>query len=146
MRDCIWFLLTEAMETERSIAPPGPKLQRKHGVDYHHTAAEIFQTEVAMTADKIAHGTSHRTAPSRAAHDRHSEVMTWFRFALRKNRHRAGKHNCRCSVCLLVSLANGVTARRLGDIIGASHTTVLRRKKAALDRIERGLLVVLRGL
>ncbi len=129
-QDCIWWLLRECMETERFLRNPWPKVRRQHGPDYFHE--HVGEVGVGEETEKRP-----RHQPTADALDRHSEVMTWFRYAI-NYRHR--RKHCTCDRCTLVLLAKGLSSRRVGDIQRRSHTTVRRVKARAMDRIEAGII------
>ncbi|NHK29176.1 hypothetical protein FF098_014745 [Parvularcula flava] len=131
--EIVWRLLQEAAETQRAIRGVGPRYQNKHGVDYFHSPAEIFGTEVEMSADNIQYPPQIIRVASKQALDRYMEVMTWFTYI------HTGRNERRSRKAML-ALANGCTLQRVADMCGyGSRAGVKNMKDRALTEIAQRL-------
>lgn len=85
-REIVFALLCEAVETERAIRKPGPRGHVSGMPEVYHTKGEIFATEVAMIADKIAYPPEVKPVVSASQATRYMEVMKWLRYVEGRNR------------------------------------------------------------
>ncbi len=84
--DIVFWLLKEAVRTERAIAPPGPRGYISSMPEAYHTNNEIFAVEVEMIADSIYYPPRIKPVATSAAAERYMEVMKWLRFVRGRNR------------------------------------------------------------
>lgn len=129
---CVWWLLKEAAETNKSIRKDGPRRQTQHGLEYHHTSLEIWGTELAMAADGITYEAYTQPLPTKQALGRYLDVMGLLTFIRGKSPPRMRK--------MVLAVAGGMTLQRAADIWGyGSRAGVLAAKKRSIDNILHGI-------
>lgn len=87
-REIVFWLLREAVQTERSVRGPGPRGHISCMPEVYHTSGEIFATEVAMVADNISYPPKIKVAVTAGAASRYLEVTKWLRFVRGKTLER----------------------------------------------------------
>ena len=138
LKRVIWRLIQEAVECDRAIRRPHPRVKTRSGPEVYYTPSEIWATELAWANDNIVYPPRFiREQPSPAAMARYEHVMKWFRFITSKSKQK------RLFVRMLIALASGMPPAKAADAFRELHyrngDAVWAARNRALIQIETRL-------